>query len=228
MGHFAQGIASFDQALDYQPNSYPASLYRIVCLVLTGRIMIHLFHSDTRGKLFHHLGTILNFLKYRLLILVSVIALLSYGQGDWINALKELLPTFLSLGIVLFIMIDLWKHKSRFSMVWQTYFRSGILTYIRALGMLLATLGTFIIANQYAPPFLQWGWAELVFGQPGNVIFQPFNQLLNLTLHPYNMDNMVFAAIASIPLVGLLPILNGLAIVLTSNPISVHHRDMAF
>lgn len=185
LGRFEGAIASLDRALAYEPQNYLAALYRLVCLGLTGKIITHGVQPGTRYKLMQNLRIVLGFLKYRLLILVSLIGLLAWGRGAWIDRLKEILPWVMSALIVSFVVLDLWKNRSRLGFVWKTYFRSGVLAYVRALGILVATLSTYLLAESVAPPFLQWGWANLVFGQPGNILFQPFNllQMISPALH---------------------------------------------
>ncbi|MEO0409765.1 MAG: hypothetical protein AAF289_20680, partial [Cyanobacteria bacterium P01_A01_bin.135] len=80
-----------------------------------------------------------------------------------------------SVGIVALMGVDLWRHRQRWRLIGAVYFRCGILTYLRAVGILIVTVGALLAADRLFPPFMHWGWANLVFGQPGNIIFQPFN-----------------------------------------------------
>jgi tetratricopeptide (TPR) repeat protein len=175
LGQFQLAIASLDQVQRLQPDSYAAALYRLICVLLGGKLPSHLRLPQTRRQLGHSLKTVLLGIRYRILILVGAIALLIFGQGTWADWLRQIAPTLFSLGIIALIVADLWLLRDRISFVWRTYFRSGLLAYVRALGILIITLSTFLVANAYAPPALHWGWANLVFGQPGNILFQPFN-----------------------------------------------------
>jgi tetratricopeptide (TPR) repeat protein len=175
LGQFERAIAHFEKALELQPRSYPAALYKLTSLVLSGQFFAYATRPISRGKLLRDFGTITHFLKYRLLFLVGLILLLSQGQGDWAEAARRIVPTLFSGIIIALLVADLWKNKAKLELVWKTYFQSGILTYFRAAAIIVITIGTYAIADYFAPPFMRWGWANWVFGQPGNIIFQPFN-----------------------------------------------------
>ncbi len=186
-GRFGEAIASLEQGQSYQPNSYPAAFYKFICLVLSGQFFAQVTQAESRQRLRQDLGIIGRSLQRRLLILVSLIGgliigqrlLQTYGVGTVFEAwANNLIPLVLSVGIISIIAIDLWHNKSRLSFVWQTYFQSGILTYARAAGIITTTLTTFDLASRIAPPIFFWGWANWVFGQPGNVILQPLFNLL--------------------------------------------------
>ncbi|HIK57383.1 MAG TPA: tetratricopeptide repeat protein [Synechococcales cyanobacterium M55_K2018_004] len=174
LGRYQEAIASCDRALAIQPRSYPAALARLISLVMTGQLSQQLTQRESRRSLLANVGTVLGGLKWRFLGLLGAITLLRYGQGGWADALRAGLPWLLSVGIVALVAADVWKHRDRLSFVWQTYCTSP-LTYLRAFATVLVTLTTYTIADSIAPPFMRWGWANWVFGQPGNVIFQPFH-----------------------------------------------------
>lgn len=137
-------------------------------------------HQDARKKAVQNCVFTIRFLKYqflkyRLLLFVGLIAACIYGKKAGVEILQQNVPIVLSIAIVSLIVVDLWKNRSRVWFVWQTYFGSGILTYFRAIGIILLTLNLYAIAEHFAPRFMQRGWAEIVFGYPGNLIFQPFN-----------------------------------------------------
>ncbi|NJN89470.1 MAG: tetratricopeptide repeat protein [Leptolyngbyaceae cyanobacterium SL_5_14] len=175
LGQFERAIAHFEKALELQPRSYPAALYKLISLVLSGQFFAYATRPTSRGKLLHDFGTVIHFLKYRLLFFVGLILLLSQSQGAWADAARQVVPTLFSGIIIALLVADLWKNKTKLELVWKTYFQSGILTYFRAAAIIVITIGTYAIADYFAPPFMRWGWANLVFGQPGNIIFQPFN-----------------------------------------------------
>ncbi|MGJ3247078.1 MAG: tetratricopeptide repeat protein [Elainellaceae cyanobacterium] len=186
-GQFKEAIASYEKAQTLHPNSYPAAFYKLICSILTGRIFSDVLRSDARPQLLHDVTIIGRSLRYRLIILFGAIGLLILGQrwlsthsqNTWLQETTDtLIPTILSIGIVALIVTDLWRNKSKLDFVWATYFHSGILTYLRAVGIIAVTLTTFNVAGRIAPPFLLWGWANWVFGQPGNVILQPLLNLL--------------------------------------------------
>ncbi|MGJ3252978.1 MAG: tetratricopeptide repeat protein [Elainellaceae cyanobacterium] len=186
-GQFKEAIASYEKAQTFHPNSYPAAFYKLICSILTGRIFSAPLRSDARPQLLHDVTIIGRSLRYRLIILFGAIGLLILGQrwlsthsqNTWLTETADtLIPTLFSIGIVALIVTDLWRNKSKLNFVWATYFHSGILTYLRAVGIIAVTLTTFNIAGRIAPPFLLWGWANWVFGQPGNVILQPLLNLL--------------------------------------------------
>ncbi|MBE9177727.1 tetratricopeptide repeat protein [Oculatella sp. LEGE 06141] len=174
-GQYEQAIASFEQALELQPDCYYAALYKVVSLAMSGQFLKYCTRSNTRAKLAKDWLIILNFLKYRLFFLIGFIGVLAYGKGTWIESIKDALPIALSVGIIVLIAVDLWKNRSRIHFIWQTYFGCGILTYLRAIGIIVVTLQLYTFADHHALPFMRWGWADAVFGQPGNIIFQPFN-----------------------------------------------------
>lgn len=175
LGRFEAAIASCDEAIALKPNSYSAALYRVVCLLLSGQLFHHLLKADQRQVLLSNLKTIVGFLKYRLLGLVALLGLLTYGEGNWIEFIRQGIPIVMSIAIIVVVGVDLWRNKTKLNFVWETYFRNGLLPYVRALGIITATLTTYAIADSFVPPFMRWGWANLVFGEPGNILFQPFN-----------------------------------------------------
>lgn len=204
-GQFKEAIASYEKAQTFHPNSYPAAFYKLICSILTGRIVSVALRSDARPQLLHDVTIIGRSLRYRLIILISAIGLLILGQrwlsihsqNTWLTEIADtLIPTLLSIGIVALIVTDLWRNKSKLNFVWATYFHSGIFTYLRAVGIIAATLTTFNIAGRIAPPFLLWGWANWVFGQPGNVILQP---LLNLLESAAPSSSQIANTVAPIP-----------------------------
>jgi len=175
LGLYGEAIADFDQALEIKPGYPLAVLYRVVSLVLSGQFFHHLSNRALRPALLRHLGIILNTLKYRLGLLVGLFLVLAFGQGTWVALLRRALPVVLSMGVVAVVVTDLWRYRQRLSFVRQTYFHKNPLIYGRSLTIVLLTLYTYSVANAFAPAWLQWGWANWVFGEPGNVIFQPFN-----------------------------------------------------
>lgn len=177
MGNPLAAIADCDQALALRPHYPPAALYRLGALILSGQWLAHLRQPQLRRQLLQNLGTVLNVLKYRLLAVAGLFLLLSLGQGVWVEALQSLLSTALSVGIVALVLADLWRQRTRFAFIRRVYLGHGWLPYLRAVGIIVATLGTYAGVDAIAPPFLRWGWATAVFGQPGNVIFQPFHLL---------------------------------------------------
>jgi hypothetical protein len=137
-------------------------------------------HQDARKRVLQDCVSTMRFLKYkflkyRLLLLAGLVAVWVYGRETWAETFQQVIPIILSAVVISLIVADLWKNRSRIWFVWQTYFGSGILTYFRAIGIIVLTLNLYAIAEHFAPRFMQRGWAEMVFGYPGNLIFQPFN-----------------------------------------------------
>lgn len=184
LGQVHEAITSCDRALDIQPQSYHASLYKVVSLVMAGQLLRQLNRYDTRPQILPLFSTIFQALKYRLVWLVTVLGLLSLGQGMLPALVQHGLSILLSVGMIGLIVTDLWKQRSRFGFVWRTYFHNHWLTYARALATVFVTLLTYSMAEQIAPPYLKWGWANLVFGQPGNIIFQPFHLFDEASMSP--------------------------------------------
>lgn len=190
-GRFADCITSCEQAQELQPNLYAAALYKLVSLIVSGRWLKRLSKPESRRGLWHDVAIVFNGIKFRLLAIALVLGLLLLGEGTVLTFLRSMIPMLFSIGIIVLIAADLWLHKSKIRFVWQTYFKSGMLIYGRAIAIIIATLTTFSLAEQIAPPFMMWGWANWVFGQPGNIIFQPFN-LIN-QLHPGSAKNLLQA-----------------------------------
>ncbi len=182
LGKFSSAIESCEKAQSFDPTLYGAALGKLGSLIASGKIIKRFTRATSRHQLCHDVGIVFNAIKFRLAILAAIIGVLVLSNSAIFAGVRSLLPTLLSIGIIGLITTDLWLHKSKLNFVWRIYFQSGALTYIRAIGVLYITLNTFAIAESLAPPFMLWGWASAVFGQPGNLIFQPFN-LLN-SLHP--------------------------------------------
>ncbi|GAB4138577.1 MAG: hypothetical protein Fur0046_13160 [Cyanobacteria bacterium J069] len=184
LGRYERAIASCDEALRLQPGYAPAALNRLLSLGMAGRLGAQLRQGETRWELLRNLGAVLNAAKLRLLILLGGLLLLSLGQGPLAELLRQGVSVLLSLGVLGLIVADLWRNRSRLGFVWQTYFGTHWLTYGRALGIVIATLTTYSLVDAIAPPILRLGWSDLVFGKPGNVIFQPFNLFKDATPSP--------------------------------------------
>lgn len=114
-------------------------------------------------------------LKYILLFIIAVTTLASYGNNTWVEILKQGLPIIFSAAIFILIYRELWSNRSKLNFVGAIYFQSGILTYLRALGIVVITISLGIIFYLNVPEFLKWGWGSLVFGDSGNVALQPLD-----------------------------------------------------
>lgn len=190
LGRYERAIASCDEALRIQPGYAPAAFHRLLSLGMAGQLGAHLRQGDTRGNVLRNLGAVLNAAKLRLFIVTAAVLLLSLGQGPAADLLRQGISVLLSLGVLGLIVSDLWRHRSRLGFVWQTYFDTHWLTYGRALGIVVVTLVTYAIADAIAPPILRLGWSDLVFGQPGNVMFQPFNLIKEAAPAPSPMPDL--------------------------------------
>ncbi|GAB4469706.1 MAG: hypothetical protein OHK0037_28040 [Elainellaceae cyanobacterium] len=184
LGRYDRAIASFDEALRLQRGYAPAALNRLLSLGVTDKLGGELRQAETRRALLENVGAVLNAAKLRLALVLGAVLLLSLGQGPAAEMLRQGVSVLLSLGVLGLIVADLWRQRSRLGFVWQTYFGTHWLTYGRALGIVVATLVTYSVADAIAPPFLRWGWSDLVFGRPGNVIFQPFNLIKDAAPSP--------------------------------------------
>jgi len=113
-------------------------------------------------------------LKYILLSLVAAIVVLLYGNSTWWGELlRQGLPLIFSLAIFILIFCELWSKQAKLNFVVKIYFKSGILTYVRAFGIVVTTITLGTLIYLYAPEFLRWGWGNLIFGNSGNVALQP-------------------------------------------------------
>ena len=197
---FDTTIHSCRQAQTIRPHLYAPALYKVTALIASGKVWSHALKSEGRQELGRDLWTIGHALKYLLLGLIGLVAILLWGQGSIMASIRQGFPLVLSLAIIALIGVDLWHHKSRLHFVWKTYFGSGILTYLRAVLTLVVTLVVFMISFHYAPAFMRWGWANAVFGSPGNIIFQPLNLLQDLSWHlPHGEDMIAQTMVSATP-----------------------------
>ncbi|HEY9645310.1 MAG TPA: tetratricopeptide repeat protein, partial [Chroococcidiopsis sp.] len=173
MGRHREAIASFEKSQLLNPTLLQTAVLKLFSLVMSGAVWGYATGASTRGLLLRDLGTILNSLKYVLLALVVFFWLSNAAEGPWAEAAKRAISLLFSAGIVTLMVVELWKRKSTLGFVWRVYFRSGFLTYIRAIAILTVTLITAVVLTLAVPPFMRLGWADLVFGQSGNIIFQP-------------------------------------------------------
>lgn len=115
-------------------------------------------------------------LKYILLFIVALIIVLIYGNGTWWGDLiRQGLPLVFSLAIFIIIAQDLWSKRSKLEFVVKIYFKSGILSYFRAFGIVVLTITLGVLIYLHVPEFLRWGWGSLIFGNSGNVALQPLD-----------------------------------------------------
>ncbi|MCA1995306.1 MAG: hypothetical protein LDL41_25150 [Coleofasciculus sp. S288] len=114
-------------------------------------------------------------MKYIILFLLAVIIASIYWNNLLFNLLKQGFPFLFSTAIFSLIVHELWSNRSKLNFIFKIYFKSGILTYLRAFGIALLTLTIGIVFYIYAPEFMRWGWGNLVFGNSANVMFQPLD-----------------------------------------------------
>lgn len=176
LGRHQEAIVSFEKSLEIKPTP-AAALSNLVSLLLSGKFFTYLATPQKRVKLLKALRIIFDRLKFFLLFLIVVYLVLTYGHGAWTHLFKEAVSTIFSALIVLLILRELWDNKSKLNLIWQVYFKSGILTYLRAFTIATITLTSFAVVAPNVPPFLTWGWGSMVFGNSGNVIFQPLNTI---------------------------------------------------
>jgi hypothetical protein len=112
-------------------------------------------------------------LKYPALFLAAFILVTRYGQGAWVELFKAGVSIALSIAMMGYIAYEIWRNRRRLHLVTQVYLRSGILTYVRAVLIFIATTTTTLIAWQIVPDFMRYGWTDFVFGYSTNVAFQP-------------------------------------------------------
>jgi hypothetical protein len=113
-------------------------------------------------------------LKYCLLFVFASILVSIYGNSTWWSAiLSQALPVLFSIAIFSVIVRELWENRSKLSFVINIYFKSGILSYFRALSIVAITITLGIVVYLHVPEFLRWGWGSLIFGNSGNIALQP-------------------------------------------------------
>ncbi|MFB2976661.1 tetratricopeptide repeat protein [Microseira sp. BLCC-F43] len=169
---YEEAIACFEKALSLQPD-YPApALYKLIILILSGKFFHHIAHPTKRQTLWRDLKTILYSVKYLLIGFLAIIIINTYAKGAGMMVLQETLSVVFSVGILCLFMWELWLNRTNLKFVWQIY-RRGIITYIRAFLILIITLSTLVAVASVVPPIMRWGWASAVFGNSGNLVFQP-------------------------------------------------------
>ncbi|MGF1514716.1 MAG: tetratricopeptide repeat protein, partial [Elainellaceae cyanobacterium] len=175
-GQFRGVLAHCEKIWAVQPNSYPAALYGVVSIAASGQLT-YLTQAQRRRQLVNALRVLLLRIRYRLLALVALLSLLLLAPAGWSAPLRTWGAKLFSVGIIALMVADLWRQRQRLGLIWTVYFRCGLLTYLRAAGTIAITIGAFLLAYRVFPPFMRWGWSSLIFGQPSNIIFQPFNLL---------------------------------------------------
>lgn len=173
---YEEAIACFEKALSLQPDYGAAALYKLIILILSGKFFNHIADATKRQSLLRDFKTILYSLKYFLIVLVAIIIINTYAKGAGMTILQETLSVVFSAGILCLFIWELWLNKSNLNFVWRIYKR-GIFTYLRAFLILLITLITFALVASVVPPFMRWGWASAVFGNSGNLVFQPITTI---------------------------------------------------
>ncbi|HAX80795.1 MAG TPA: hypothetical protein DCY88_34395 [Cyanobacteria bacterium UBA11372] len=169
---YEEAIACFEKALSLQPDYGTAALYKLIILILNGKFFNHIAHPTKRKTLWQDLKTILYSIKYLLIGFLAIIILNTYAKGAGMMVLQETLSVVFSVGILCLFIWELWLNRSNLKFALQFYKR-GIITYIRAFLILIITLSTFVGVASVVPPFMRWGWASAVFGNSGNLVFQP-------------------------------------------------------
>lgn len=169
---YEEAIACFEKALSLQPN-YPApALYKLIILIISGKFFNHIAEPTKRKNLWRDLKTILYSLRYLLIGILAIMIVNTYAKGAGMMVLQETLSVVFSAGILCLFIWELWLNRTNLKFVWRIYKR-GIITYIRAFLILIVTLSTFVGVAAVVPPFMRWGWASAVFGNSGNLVFQP-------------------------------------------------------
>jgi hypothetical protein len=112
-------------------------------------------------------------LKYPLLFVITFVLVTRFGRGAWVEWFKAGVSILLSIAMIGYIAYEIWRNKHRLHLVRQVYLRSGILTYVRALLIFVATTTTTLIAWEIMPNFMRYGWTNFVFGYSTNIAFQP-------------------------------------------------------
>ncbi|AFZ15998.1 hypothetical protein [Allocoleopsis franciscana] len=113
-------------------------------------------------------------LKYCLLFVLASILVSIYGSSTWWSALlSKALPVIFSTAIFTLIIRELWGNRSKLRFVVNIYFKSGVLSYFRALIIVAITITLGVVVYLLVPEFLRWGWGSLIFGNSGNVALQP-------------------------------------------------------
>jgi hypothetical protein len=203
-GDLQAALALCEQLLTHQPNYLPAWTLRAQLLIETGQDEAAMLAYDQAIALDPELADSLLGDRLRLLRrsrslwpylknqwapgkrhLGDRIALFYYSnqkQCLWAIAAMALLicwrtgiaglVTVLAMGLLL---AEAWNFKRNFKFALRTYFRSGILAYVRAVGILIIAFSVMIPVYLVSPGWMRWGWASAVMSGGGNWgVSQPF------------------------------------------------------
>ncbi len=191
LGRYEEAVLSYNRALEIKPDFHTATLYKLLILVKTGKVLQSFTRSSLKSnskptfnqtlkKLTAFIAALVNLvfntrLKYVLLFAATLILVFYYGSDTWVELLKQVLSVLFSLAIFGMIAGEIWKKRSNLNFVWNIYFKSGILSYVRAFAIVLITIVCGIILYIHAPEFMKWGWGSLIFGDSSNIALQPID-----------------------------------------------------
>jgi hypothetical protein len=112
-------------------------------------------------------------IKY-LLLFGATIAVMVLASGTlWGEIIKSLLSILFSLLILGLAIYEIWNKKAKLGKVYNVYFKSGIIAYLRAIIIIFITIITIMYTP--VPEFMKWGWSQLIFSNSGNVVTQPLD-----------------------------------------------------
>lgn len=185
LSRYEEAVVSYDTALKIKPDHY-------ITWVRRGAILRHLGRESEavaslemaqkkagqerwRRSLLDSTQRWLMILKYPVLLFGLLLV------GAWVESLKLVASIAVSLLILWLMGRVLWLNQSRSSLITHVYLRSGILTYLRAVAVIVLTIAAGIVIASAVPEFMRVGWANLAFGGSINVIFQPFLTISELT-----------------------------------------------
>ncbi len=191
LGHLEAAVRSYDQATGEQCTiDLFCATERCKILKENKKILPYLMNRWAKGKrdfwairsltppLFEELIIFLAFFFCLYLVILAAKSLLDFIQNP-------LLIDFIfktSLNILKVFLLILTGHamfsalKQSAGLPYKVYFRSGILSYIRAFLIFVTTIIVGITISSYSPSFLRIGWGELVFSNSGNwAVMQPFD-----------------------------------------------------
>ena len=181
LNRYEEAIISYDKALEICPKDSVSKQSKFLSLLQYGKFIGYLTNRWAKRKnqnLYTIIFLIVDFIlitpiKY-LLLFGATIAVMVLASGTlWGEIIKSLLSILFSLLILGLAIYEIWNKKAKLGKVYNVYFKSGIIAYLRAGIIIFITIITIMYTP--VPEFMKWGWSQLIFSNSGNVVTQPLD-----------------------------------------------------
>ncbi|MBD1876595.1 tetratricopeptide repeat protein [Nodosilinea sp. FACHB-131] len=193
LGRYEEAVLNYDKVLEQQSMLEPSCAWdKSVIIKKNNQLLSYLMNQWAPGKrtfwgnlrliYFAFLHPIiwgnlrLIYLEFQFpIIFCMLLALIVFSKGTLFAQILQggLYIIFTGLSILL-IPAALVEFRKNIKTSCRMYFRSGILSYIRAFSICFITIIIGSIIYIYSPSFLRFGWGQLVFSNSGNwAITQP-------------------------------------------------------